>query len=252
MAAMAIDELGVTLNPTSPVPLYHQIADQLQTAIETGRLNKGDFLPSEVDLAERWSVSRPTARRAIQQLVDRGMLVRKRGVGTQVVASHVRRGVKLSSLYDDLASAGRRPTTTVIHLGTVEADDELATHLELPPGTVVTTIERVRYADDRPLAIMHNWVPHDIGEALTEERLADDGLYSLMRASGVRPLEATQVIESRVATDQEAEALNLEPGAPLLTIQRVLRDESGRKVEFARHAYDATQYSIETTVVEGG
>ncbi len=249
---MAIDELGVTLNPTSPVPLYHQISDQLQKAIETGRLNKGDFLPSEVDLAERWSVSRPTARRAIQQLVDHGMLVRKRGVGTQVVASHVRRGVRLSSLYDDLASTGRRPATTVVHLGSDAADEEIAQHLEIPAGTTVTRIERVRYADDRALAIMHNWLPADIGDNLTAEALASDGLYALMRAAGVRPHEATQMIEARIATPGEAETLRLEPGAPLLTIQRVLQDESGRKVEFARHAYDATQYSIETTVVESG
>jgi DNA-binding GntR family transcriptional regulator len=249
---MAIDELGVTLNPTSPVPLYHQISDQLQKAIETGRLNKGDFLPSEVDLAERWNVSRPTARRAIQQLVDHGMLVRKRGVGTQVVASHVRRGVKLSSLYDDLTSTGRRPATSVVHVGPDEADEEVAQFLEIPPGTTVIRIERVRYADDRPLAIMHNWIPHDIGENLTAEALANDGLYALMRAAGVRPLEATQVIEARVATPDETETLRLPAGAPVLTIQRVLQDESGRKVEFARHAYDATQYSIETTVVESG
>lgn len=252
MGQIETDQLGVSLNPTSPVPLYHQIADQLQKAIETGRLNKGDFLPSEVDLAERWSVSRPTARRAIQQLVDHGMLVRKRGVGTQVVASHVRRGVRLSSLYDDLANSGRQPSTLVVHLGTVEADEEVAQHLELEPGTRVMSIERIRYADDRPLAIMHNWVPYDIGKDLTVEALSTDGLYALMRATGVRPMEARQIIEARTATAEEAETLGLEVGAPLLTMQRVMQDELGRHVEFARHAYDASQYSIETTVLETG
>ena len=249
---MAIDELGVNPNPSSPVPLYHQIADQLQKAIETGRLNKGDFLPSEVDLAERWSVSRPTARRAIQQLVDHGMLVRKRGVGTQVVASHVRRGVKLSSLYDDLSSSGRRPTTSVLRLSTVKADEEVAQQLEVEPETLVVSLERIRYADDRPLAIMHNWLPYDIGKDLTPEALASDGLYALMRAGGVRPREATQVIEARTATDEEAKTLGLSPGTPVLAVQRTTQDEAGRKVEFARHAYDATQYSIETTVFENG
>lgn len=249
---MAIDELGVSLIPTSPIPLYHQIADQLQKAIETGRLNKGDFLPSEVDLATRWSVSRPTARRAIQQLVDQGMLVRKRGVGTQVVASHVRRGVKLSSLYDDLASSGRRPTTVVRHLEKVDSDEEVAHNLEISEGTAVVFIERIRYADERPLAIMHNWLPEDIGESLTSEALENDGLYSLMRASGVRPMEARQVIEARTADAEEAATLGLEVGAPLLIIHRILQDEAGRKVEFAHHAYDASQYSIETTVIENG
>ena len=251
MGAITIDELGVTINPSSPVPLYHQIADQLQKAIETGQVNKGDYLPSEVDLAERWSVSRPTTCRAIQQLVDHGMVVRKRGVGTQVVASHIRRGVRLSSLYDDLSASGRRPTTAVIHLGVVDADEEVSQLLELERSTPVVTIERIRSADGRPLAVMHNWLPYDIGKDLTVEALSSAGLYALMRASGVRPMEATQVIEARGASAAEARTLALEPGAPMLTIQRVMQDETGRKVELARHAYDARQYSIETTMVEG-
>lgn len=251
MGAITVDELGVSLNPTSPVPLYHQIADQLQKAIETGRVNKGDYLPSELHLTERWSVSRPTTRRAIQQLVDHGMVVRKRGVGTQVVASHVRRGVRLSSLYDDLARSGRLPTTSVVHLGAVDADDEVAQLLEVERGSPVVTIERVRCADGRPLAIMHNWLPYEVGKDLTVEALSNAGLYALMRAGGVRPMEATQVIEARGATPEEAHTFSLEPGAPMLTIQRVMQDETGRKVELGRHVYDARQYSIETTVVAG-
>jgi DNA-binding GntR family transcriptional regulator len=251
LGEITVDELGVSLNPASPVPLYHQIADQLRTAIETGRVNRGDYLPSELDLAARWNVSRPTTRRAIQQLVAHGMVVRKRGVGTQVVASHVRRGVLLSSLYDDLARGGRRPTTSVVHLGTVDADDEVARLLEVERHAPVVVIERIRFADGRPLAILHNWLPHDIGEDLTVEALSSAGLYALLRASGVRPMEATQVIEARGATNAEARTLSLDPGAPVLTIQRVMQDEMGRKVELARHAYDARQYSIETTVVAG-
>src|SRR4051794_4922300 len=102
-----VAEFDITLNRLSPVPLYHQLSRQLVAAVESGRLPKGAFLDNELDLAERWQVSRPTVRRAIQDLVDGGMLVRRRGVGTQVVSDQVRRPFKLTSLFDDLAATGR-------------------------------------------------------------------------------------------------------------------------------------------------
>ena len=83
---MAVD-LAMELDPDSPVPLYHQIADGLKAQIEGGSLTRGEYLPSELVLADAWRVSRPTARRALQELVASGMVVRRRGVGTQVVAS---------------------------------------------------------------------------------------------------------------------------------------------------------------------
>jgi GntR family transcriptional regulator len=248
---MTIEELGVTLTPASPIPLYHQIADQLQKAIETGRLTKGDFLPSEIDLAERWSVSRPTARRAIQQLVDHGMLVRRRGVGTQVIASHVQRGMRLSSLYDDLEGSGRHPTTKVLRLERAVADGLVARELAISVGDEVYELDRIRYADSRPLALMHNWVPADLGQQLTVERLETGGLYAQLRVAGVRPMVARQVIEAKAANDEEALLLGLSVGAPVLVSRRVLQDDSGRHVEYASHSFDATQYSIEMTVVEG-
>ncbi len=82
----------------SPVPLYFQVAQQLEKLIESGELATGTRLENEIDLADQLGLSRPTMRRAIQYLVDRGLLVRKRGVGTQVLHAKVRRQVELSSL----------------------------------------------------------------------------------------------------------------------------------------------------------
>src|SRR6195952_4161398 len=90
-------ELDVALDRASPVPLYHQLATALESAIREGRLRPGDRLENELALTTRLGLARPTARQAIQELVRKGLLVRKRGVGTQVVAAApIRRDVKFS------------------------------------------------------------------------------------------------------------------------------------------------------------
>ena len=131
-------ELGV--DRTSPVPLYFQLAQQLEAAIERGRLTPGSLLGNEIDLAGRLGLSRPTVRQAIQSLVDKGLLVRRRGVGTQVVHSQVKRPLELSSLYDDLLAAGQRPTTRVLCNDTVPATAEIAAALAVPEGGEVQHI----------------------------------------------------------------------------------------------------------------
>ena len=135
---------------------------RLQELIERGEIGVGARLENEVDLAERLGVSRPTARRAIQYLVERGMLVRKRGVGTQVVHPKVRRPVELSSLYDDLSAPASEPRTEVLDARGDPGPDEIAAGARRARGAEVTWIERLRYADDEPLALMHNAIPVDL------------------------------------------------------------------------------------------
>jgi len=243
-------DLAVHLNRISPVPLYHQLAAQLKDAVANGVLPKGAFLDNELDLADRWQVSRPTVRRAIQELVDDGLLVRRRGVGTQVVNDQVRRPFTLSSLFDDLSAAGREPRTEVLELTTVAAPDDVAVSLDLPTGTEVVHVVRLRSAGDRRLAVIRNWLIRDIADGLTAEQLTSRGLYALLREQGVRPHYAHQRLGATAATADEAAALGLEPGAPLVTMHRVMQDDTGRVVEVADSVYDAAHYSVEMTVVE--
>jgi len=240
----------VDVDRTSPVPLYYQVASRLQELIEKGEIGVGARIENEVDLAERLGVSRPTTRRAIQYLVERGMLVRKRGVGTQVVHPKVRRPVELSSLYDDLVAGGRSPRTEVLDLRIVPASDEIATALELPPGTEVTWIERLRFAGGEPLALMHNAIPLDILR-LNPDDLAAAGLYDFLRAVGRTPRIATQVIGARSATAAEARILDEKRGASLLTMTRTAWDDTGRALEYGSHVYRASRYSFELNLSAG-
>ena len=240
----------VELDRSSPVPLYYQVATRLQELIEKGEIGVGARIENEVDLAERLGVSRPTTRRAIQYLVERGMLVRKRGVGTQVVHPKVRRPVELSSLYDDLVNADRAPRTEVLDLKVVPAEQAIAEALELSPGTPVTWIQRLRYAGGEPLALMHNAIPADL-LPLTAQDLADHGLYEILRRAGFVPRIATQVIGARSATAAEARTLDEKRGASLLTMTRTAWDAGGRALEYGSHVYRASRYSFELNLSAG-
>ncbi|MFE4954705.1 GntR family transcriptional regulator [Streptomyces sp. NPDC056653] len=232
------------MDRTSPVPLYYQLSQQLEAAIEQGRLAPGSLLGNEIELAARLGLSRPTVRQAIQSLVDKGLMVRRRGVGTQVVHSQVRRPLELSSLYDDLEAAGQRPATRVLGNRIEPATARIAAALGVPEGTDVHLVERLRSAHDEPMALLRNHVPAGLVD-LGTERLEATGLYRIMRAAGITLHSARQSVGARLATDEEAAQLAESEGAPLLTMERTTYDDTGRAVEFASHVYRASRYAFD-------
>jgi DNA-binding GntR family transcriptional regulator len=238
----------VEVDRSSPVPLYYQVATRLQELIEQGEIGVGSRIENEVDLAERLGVSRPTTRRAIQYLVERGMLVRKRGVGTQVVHGLVRRSLELTSLYDDLARTGSSPRTRIIELSRRPADEEVAHELQVEPSSEVWSLERLRSMGEEPLALMRNYLPVALID-LEAVDLEHEGLYASLRRAGILMSVAKQRIGSRRALAGEAALLAEKRGAPLLTMQRTAYDNAGQPVEFGRHAYRPDLYSFELTLV---
>jgi DNA-binding GntR family transcriptional regulator len=244
---VVVSHAALQVDRTSPVPLYFQVAQHLEQLIESGDLATGTRLDNELDLAERFGLSRQTMRRAIEYLVDRGLLVRKRGVGTQVVHAKVRRQVELTSLWDDLAKTRRAPGTKVLSFAVCPAGDTLAAELGIAEGTDVYVFERLRYAESEPLALMLNHVPASLLQ-LRPADLETRGLYELLRASGINPRLAKQSIGARTATAAEARALGEAKGAPLLTMERSAYDDQGRAVEHGNHVYRASRYSFDLTL----
>ena len=208
----------------------------------------GTRLDGELALASQLGVSRPTLRRAIEYLVDRGYLVRRRAVGTQVVHPKVRRPVGLTSLYDDLTASRKDPRTTVLSLETAPASDRVAHALGLEDGQEVVAVERLRYADGQPLAVMRNWLPVGLVE-LDVGQLERSGLYQLMRAAGIGLHLASQTIGARGAGAAEAKLLQAHKGEPLLTMERTTYNENGQPVELGDHLYRASLYSFEIVLV---
>ena len=238
----------ISVNRSSPVPLYFQVAEQLEKAILDGTLAAGDRISNEVSLAQELGLSRPTMRQAIQVLVDKGLLVRKRGVGTQVVQGKVHRPLELTSLYDDLSKAGQRQRTEVLTLERRAADERIAGELQLGPGEQVWFLERLRYVNDEALAHMQNYLPCTVVDR-AEVDLSTTGLYATLRAAGVAMRVARQRISARRAEAGEARMLGEKRGAPLLTMERTAYDDAGRAVEYGTHAYRPDRYAFESTLV---
>ncbi|MBA4860743.1 GntR family transcriptional regulator [Streptomyces sp. PSKA54] len=236
--------LDFALDRTSPVPLYYQLAQQLESAIEHGALAPGSLLGNEIELAGRLGLSRPTVRQAIQSLVDKGLLVRRRGVGTQVVHSQVKRPLELSSLYDDLEAAGQSPATRVLRNEVQPASAEVAAALGIAEGSDVIVLERLRLTHGQPMAFLCNFLPAGLLQ-LDTAKLEATGLYRMMRAAGITLHSARQSIGARCATVDEAERLEETEGAALLTMQRTAYDSTGRIVEYGTHIYRASRYAFE-------
>lgn len=241
--------LEFTLDRRSPVPLYYQLSQQLEDAIRTGAIKAGERIDTEVDISERYGLSRPTVRQAIQDLVNKGLLVRRRGVGTQVVHNQTRRQVELTSLYDDLAASDQQPTTHVMQLRTEPATAEVAAGLNITEGEPVLHFERVRFVAGEPLAIIRNWLPADLIN-LTVESLENTGFYELLRRESIQIRIANQRIGARAATPSESKLLGIRSGAPVLTMDRQSFDDTGRAIELANSVYRSDIYAFETTLVE--
>ncbi|GAA1700731.1 GntR family transcriptional regulator [Kribbella yunnanensis] len=231
------------------MPLYHQLAEQLTAAISGGTLRPGDPFENEIAMSDRLGLSRPTVRRAISELVNKGLLVRRRGIGTTVANRMVHRKAELTSLYDDLIREGRTPRTDVLSLTTEAHDDRAAEMLGLPTGTPLVSIVRLRYAGDQPLAILRNWLPPALND-LTTADLERDGLYAVLRARGIRPTVARQRIGARNATAEERRTLHMSKAEPLVTMTRSAYDADGAPVEYGSHCYRADQYSVDVLVSE--
>ena len=237
------------LERSGPVPLYFQVAQLIEKAILSGELPAGSRLENEVALGQRLGLSRPTVRRAIQEIVDKGLLVRRRGIGTQVVNGQVTRKVELTSLYDDLTNTHKVPSTHLLTLESQAADAKTAERLGIDEGSPTLHLRRVRLADDVPVAVMENWLPEGfIG--IEPSDLVAHGLYQVLRSRGVTMRVARQHIGARKSTNEEAALLEIEKNAALLTMDRTAFDNSGRAVEYGQHCYRPDLYSFEVTLVE--
>ena len=175
------------LDESSSLPLYQQLQRALRDAIENGVIAPQDALPPERDLAEMLGVSRITVRKAIDELAEEGLLVRKQGSGTFVSNRVEKNFAKLTSFSEDMRARGREPRSVWLTkaAGTVTPEESLT--LRSSPGTPVLRFHRIRYADDAPMAIEYATV---LANCLPSVDAVQSSLYEALEQTGNRPVRA--------------------------------------------------------------
>ena len=243
------DELFTDLDRTGPVPLYYQVSSRLEAAIHSGAIPAGARLENEIAIAQKLGLSRPTVRRAIQELVDKGLLVRRRASAPRWSRAQVTRQVELTSLYEDLQNASHTPGTRVLAHEIVPATDAVATGLGIPPGTRCRVPSPAAHRPTECLwrcwrTICRRIRRHHDRAARTR------GLYQVLRARGVTIRVAKQKIGARRAHRRRERACSTSTRAvPCSPMERIAFDDSGRAFEYGHHCYRPDMYSFETTLV---
>lgn len=232
----------VKINRDKDLPLHIQIAEPIRTSITTGEYLPGQRFEDEVTMAKRLGVSRPTVRHAFQNLVDLGLVVRRRSAGTIVAPREIHRSPILTSLYDDLVEAGHSPSTRLISYEYLHADEDIADKLGIDPNDLVVKAVRLRFSDNEPLAILTNYFPDAV--APTKDELMRGGLYRTLEQSGIEVSSAHQTVSARKVAAEEMELLDEKRGAPVLLVQRIAFDKNGQIVECGDHVYRAHNYSV--------
>lgn len=218
-------------------PTHVRIRNDLLHEIESGAFVGDARLPGEVELAERYGVTRMTVRQALAALVNEGMLVRRQGVGTFVAQNAAKRRnmSRLTGFTEDMLGDGREVQTRLLMQQIEPPSDELAAALQLARGAHVVHVARLRVVDGHPMIVQRSWVPYDRCPGLWNESLVNDSLYATLRERyGIQLRRADQRIGAEAAGDELAGLLELPLGAPLLRVERVTFDAGNVPVEFAR------------------
>lgn len=225
-------------------PLYLQLKRWIEDAIKRGTINPGDALPSERDLAQRADVSRVTVRKAVQHLVQDGVLVQRHGSGTFVAPQTQRVEQSLSQLTsftEDMARRGMAVRAEWLDRGLYVASPEETIILGLTSGEQVARIARLRLTEETPLAIERASLSSTI---LPDPLSIGDSLYRHLEKSGTRPVRAIQRIRAANISEDDAHLLQVPVGSAGLHIERVSYLATGRVIEFTRSIYRGDTYDF--------
>jgi GntR family transcriptional regulator len=238
------------INKHIPVPLYYQLKEILLEYIQNAALG-APILP-ELELCERFGISRPTVRQAVNELVVEGYLERQKGRGTFVTRPKITRDYHfaLRSFNDEMKQKGLSPSTQVLEFAAVHADDRVAEKLRLNRGSGVVKLRRLRSTNGEPVLIVLTYLPSKRFPGLLSKDLEQNSLYTTLAEDYSSPVERTvRSLEARPAGEYEAELLRITKGAPVQYIETVAYLADGTPAEFSVGSYrgDRNKFTFELT-----
>jgi GntR family transcriptional regulator len=227
------------------VPLHQQVSRVLRDYIVSS-LSPSEAIPTEAELEAHFGVSRATIRRAVDDLVDEGLLARRQGAGTFVLEAKLTyEPAKLTSWSDTIRALGQAPQTRTLRLQEMPSPAWVSKRLRVPLGAAVVWLWRLRLADDQPISVMVNYLPAARVPGLADRGLRHESLYDELRqVYRLYPARTEDEVEAQLATDDEAALLDVPPRSPILEIRRItyLADDTPLEVSVARSRADRYRY----------
>jgi GntR family transcriptional regulator len=245
--SVAQENAGAVVVRGSPVPLYLQIEEELRGLVKSGELPALSRVPSENELTERFSVSRMTARKALDRLVADGILFRRPGKGTFVAPPKISHGPSQQlSFSAAMRALGLRHDTRVLEAGLMPAPQPIASALGVRGGTPVVVVRRLRLVEGEPVAIHFSHLPPTYANLLDGDLRGS--LTDLMLSAGARVAHSRDTVEAVVAAAEEARLLGVSIGAPLIRIEGVAFSSSGEPLRYTEAIYrgDRFRFTIDT------
>ena len=230
-----------TLDAGSDLPLYLQLQRALKAAIDNRILAADHALPAERDLARDFNVSRITVRKALEGLAAEGLLTRRQGSGNFVAARVEKNFAMLTSFSEDMRARGRTPRSVWLKRSTGTVTPEEALALRLSPGTPVYRLQRLRFADDAPMAIEYVTLT---ATALPSLDAVGESLYEALERNGQRPAQALQRLRAVLLSAEQARLLKARTGDAGLLVERLGSLRDGRAVEFSQSYYRGDVYDF--------
>jgi GntR family transcriptional regulator len=230
---------------TEGVPMYVQIREALRGDMTREILKRGEKLPSENELAAKYSVSRMTIRESIEDLVDEGLLYRRHGVGTFVAFPHLQRDhTRLTSFFDKAENEGFEFRAKLLKLEVIHATPKVAEALSLTVTDRIIRVKTLRYANDVPVTVHDAHIPHRLFASVVNENLEVTHLWTLFEKCGYKVKRAIQRLEAREATKEMARLMNIKEGSPVLFKERTVYATDGTPVEFTYCYNRGDMYSL--------
>ncbi|MCB9452901.1 MAG: GntR family transcriptional regulator [Anaerolineaceae bacterium] len=236
----------MSINRNSAIPIYRQLYLILRSQIEANEYRADDILPTEEQLAEQYAVSRVTIRKALQILVDDGLIVRQAGKGTFVYPQKIEENLySLQGFAEMMASDYPTQVMEILNFEVIQAGADLATSLTVPADDKILRIKRRHKVEQRPVAYAIIYLPFEVGKLFTPDDVETTPIYTLLaRKAGITIGQATQRIAAIAANHEIAEVLGIAVGSPVLTIKRVTYSTEQKPIEYIQLYYPGNQHEL--------
>ncbi len=238
--------MSIQLDSSSSTPLYRQLADIIRASIESGEFKRDSQIPTETVLSQQYEISRITVRKALEELTDEGLLVRKQGKGTFVYADKsIQANYPFMPFNEAVQQTGQRPSTKLISYSLEIPSHRIADYFGLSDGENVITLKRVRLTDDTPIIFETDYYLNSF-DFLASEPLTGS-VSEILRNHNILPIHGINSISVCYATVEEASFLKVEVDSPLLYVYSEIRDQNQRAIQVSKQIIRSEFYKLIVT-----